>query len=411
MAIQVNTNPVPPSGPLSFSTLRQKLKETSSGSVSLGELYRNGPYVPNTSSSQNVPTSGAISVGGFYSVNVSASAIITGVEQNLNASSIFGADYTTALRKTITVNGYIISQNTNPAMTLPAGAGSVVTINLTSGGIFGAAGGGGGGQYYYYYDCSYTRSDGGGGPGYDCNNACNNSGFGYCGSGCYSSPVYGGSYNSQIVGYEYYCNNCFTFISQSCLGSAGPFGGGQGYTALRLLSSAAILGTGALIYGGGGGGGGGGLGGTEGSGGRNNRGYSCGFFGWQYCESCDGGVGGGNDLGGNGGNGGTGAGYNFNGVSLNAIGPTGGAGGVNPNNGGGTGGTGGTGGNWGASGNTGDPGSSGATGPGGNCAGGGGGSGGSGGAGGGPSGNSIEGWNRVTTITSSGILAGPVVNN
>ena len=29
----------------------------------------------------------------------------------------------------------------------------------------------------------------------------------------------------------------------------------------------------------------------EGGGGNNKRGYSCGFFGWQYCESCDGGVG------------------------------------------------------------------------------------------------------------------------
>jgi len=115
MTIQITTNPVSSSGALAFSELRSKLKETSSGSVSLGELYRNGTYVPNGSVNNSIPTSGTIAVSNFRGANVSVIANITNVEQNLNANTnIFGSDYTNALKKTINVNGYIISQNFNP---------------------------------------------------------------------------------------------------------------------------------------------------------------------------------------------------------------------------------------------------------------------------------------------------------
>lgn len=98
MTVNVSTNPVNSSGAISFSSLRNKLKESSSGNVSLSELYRNGSYVPTTSTSSSVPTSGPIAVSNFYGVNISAIATITGVEQNLNAN-VFGSDYSTALKK------------------------------------------------------------------------------------------------------------------------------------------------------------------------------------------------------------------------------------------------------------------------------------------------------------------------
>ena len=95
MTIQITTNPVSSSGALAFSELRSKLKEASSGSVSLSELYRNGTYVPNATVNNSVPTSGAIAVSNFRSANVSVIANITNVEQNLNANTnIFGSNYT-----------------------------------------------------------------------------------------------------------------------------------------------------------------------------------------------------------------------------------------------------------------------------------------------------------------------------
>lgn len=345
MTIQVVTNPVTSSGAISFSDLRSKIKETGSGSVSLSELYRNGTYVPSATTNTSVPTSGTVSASNYYGVNVSITANVTNVEENLDPSSasIFGSDYTTAIRKTINVDGYIISQNSNPALNIPAGAGSNIRIQLTSGGIFGhratSVGAGGGGN------------GGTGGRGYD------------------------------------------------------------GNLAMRTYSNVQIIGSSASIYGGGASGGGGGGGGREGDGGKNKRGYSCGFAGWQYCESCDNGVGGGGDGGGRGGDGGQGAGYSWNGSTLTFNNQQNGQSGSDPGNGGGRGGDGGGGGGWGANGGNGNGGNSGNTGPGGNCQGGSGGSGGGSGGGGGSAGRSIEGYNRVVSIDNTAVLLGPTANN
>lgn len=345
MTIQVTSNPVTSSGAVSFSELRSKVKEAGSGSISLSEMYRNGTYVPDSTTNTAVPTSGTISASNMYGAKVYITATITNVEENLNPSSasVFGSDYTTAIRKTIDVNGYIISQNSNPALDIPAGSGATIKIQLTSGGIFGhratSVGSGGGGN------------GGNGGRGYD------------------------------------------------------------GNLALRTYSNIQIVGSGAGIRGGGGSGGGGGGGGREGDGGKNKRGYSCGFAGWQYCESCDNGVGGGGDGGGAGGNGGAGQGYSWDGSTLSLINAAGGQGGSNPGNGGGRGGDGGSGGGFGSNGNGGQNGDSGSQGPGGNCQAGGGGSGGGNGGGGGSAGRSIEGYNRVVSIETTAVLSGPTANN
>lgn len=349
MAINISTNPVTSSGTISANTqLRSKLKETSSGSVRLGELYRNGTYVPDAPANTSIPTSGAISFSDFYGANVGSTATITGVEENLNAAGIFGiADYGSALRKTIVINGYVISQNSNPALTIPTAAGSTITLVLTAGGIFGHRGTSNGS----------STSNGIGGSG-------------------------GGG---------------------SSRGNDGP----PGRLALSIRSTTVIQGTGASIAGGGGAGGGGGGGGREGDGGKNKRGYSCGFLGWQYCESCDNNVGGGGDGGGRGGDGGVGKGYRYTSGNLILVNNTNGSGGSNPGNGGGRGGNGGNGGGWGSSGTGGQGGDSGSTGPGGNCQGGSGGSGGGGGSNGGGAGGSIAGYNYVTSISSTSVLSGP----
>jgi len=472
MTIQITTNPVSSSGALAFSELRSKLKETSSGSVSLGELYRNGTYVPNGSVNNSIPTSGPLAVTYFRGAKVSIIANITNVEQNLNANTnIFGSDYTNALKKTINVNGYIISQNFNPALTIPAGAGATIKIQLTSGGIFGHRGvtgninvgpvsglsaydnGIGIPQYYTVVgqDC-YTDGDG----NQICNDVYGCVDYGPSQSG--TASLSGGNGTGATVNWYFWgqtsdgscnypnqvCNRVswginnpgqsyasgdslsfvagshgtFTVTISTSAGSAGGGGnsgsgnpGNNGNLALRTYSNIQIVGTGGGIRGGGGSGGGGGGGGQEGGGGRNKRGYSCGFFGWQYCESCDSGVGGGSDSGGSGGSGGQGRGYSWDGANLVLNGPNGGSGGSDPGNGGGAGSTGGSGGDWGSGGGAGDTGGSGATGPGGNCAGGGGGAGGGPGGAGGSGGRSIDGYNRVVSIESTSILSGPTSNN
>lgn len=463
MTVQITTNPVRSSGSVSFSELRTKIKETGSGSVSMSEMYRNGTYVPTASTNGSVPTSGTISVSNMYGVNVAVIANITNVEENLNAgTSLFGTDYTQPIRKTINVNGYIISQNSNPALTIPAGAGSIIKIQLTSGGIFGHRGVSNNGSFgvipsfsgdngipiptYQVYqvvgqDC-YTDENG----DTICNDVYGYVTYNYDPTETGVASVSGGggsgaqvqwywwtqngrvSWNLASNGNSYENGSSISFVAGShgtfsgtisiVAGGAGGGGnsgsgiaGNTGRLALRTLSNTQIVGTGAGICGGGGSGGGGGGGGQEGGGGRNKRGFSCDFLGWQYCESCDSGVGGGSDSGGAGGAGGVGQGYSWNGSTLTLVTAAGGDAGVNPGNGGGAGGTGGSGGGWGSAGARGNDGNAGATGPGGNCAGGGGGSGGGTGAPGGGGGEAVEGWNRVVSIESIFVLSGALTNN
>lgn len=473
MTIQIVTNPVTSSGSISFSELRTKVKETGSGSVSLSELYRNGANVPSAPSNNGVPTSGAISASNFYGVNVSIIANITNVEENLNASAanMFYTNYSTAVKKTINVNGNIISQNSNPALEIPAGSGATIKIQLTSGGIFGHRGVTGSGnagpinglssydngigipQYYtvvgqgtgvdengneFTYDIYGCVDHGPSESGVASLNGGNGTGatvnwyfWGQTSDGSCNYPnqtLNRVAWSINNPGQSYFPSDSLSFtagtrgtftvsisVSNGGAGGGGNGGGGNpgntGRLALRTYSNIQITGTGGLIAGGGGSGGGGGGGGQEGGGGRNKRGYSCGFLGWQYCESCDNGVGGGSDSGGSGGNGGTGQGYSWNGSTLTLITASGGAGGVNPGNGGGAGGSGGAGGGWGSSGGSGNNGNTGGTGPGGNCAGGGGGSGGGPGGAGGGGGQSINGYNRVISIESVSVLAGGTSNN
>jgi len=349
MPVQLTTDPVTSSGPISFSDLRSKLKETSTGSVSMSELYRNGPFVVSGPTNNNIPTAGIITASNFYGSNIRAIATITGVEENLIAgtNALFGSSiYASAVKKTIVVNGAIISQNTSFAgLNLPIGAGSTITVQLTSGGIFG------------------HRAVTGGS---------------------------GGSANGGTGG-----------------------NGGDGGLAMTIGTglNVRIVGTGGIIAGGGGSGGGGGGGGQEGGGGKNKRGFSCNFLGWQYCESCDDGVGGGSDSGGTGGAGGVGQGYSWNGTTLTLITAGTGAAGANPNNGGGAGGAGGNGGGWGSTAAGGANGNNGSQGPGGNCQAGGGGSGGGSSGSGGTGGRSIVGYNKVVYIESTSVLFGATLNN
>lgn len=311
MTVQIVTNPVTSSGSISFSELRIKLKETGSGSISFSELYRNGIYVPTASTNGAVPTSGSVSASNFYGVNVAITANITGVEENLDPSSasVFSTDYTASIRKRIVVNGYIISQNSNPALDIPSGAGSVIKVQLLSGGIFGhratsvgAGGGGNGGtggsgssgnlalRTFSNIQISGTGASiaGGGGSG---------------GGGGGGGQEGGGGknkrgYSCNFLGWQY-CEDCDRQQGggSDSGGSGGNGGTGQGYSwnGSTLTFNGAAGGAGGVDPGNGGGPGGtGGSGGGWGSAGANGDNGSSGSQGpGGNCQAGGGGSGGG----------------------------------------------------------------------------------------------------------------------
>ena len=139
MAVSVATNPVPGSGSLSFSTLRNTLTNDT-GSVSLSNYYKGGSKVPNATQNASLPTSGAISVSNFRNCISKVTATITGVEVNVVASSILSGYYTSGLAKTIRIQGTVISQTNDPAMTVDGGSPTVVGLDFQGGSINGHRG-------------------------------------------------------------------------------------------------------------------------------------------------------------------------------------------------------------------------------------------------------------------------------
>ena len=55
---------IPASGPLSLTDIQTEFG--GSNPISLNEYYRGGAYVPNSTTTVSIPTSGAISVSNFY---------------------------------------------------------------------------------------------------------------------------------------------------------------------------------------------------------------------------------------------------------------------------------------------------------------------------------------------------------
>ena len=147
MAISVSNNALPASGSISFSQIRGLSDNPTSGSVSLSNYYRNGSNVPNANANTNLPTSGTIKLSNFRGVISKIVATITGTEQNLNTSSIFGTDYGNNIKKVAKIDGYVISQNLDPALTVNSGSPSAVELQFASGGVFGSRGAANSGTY------------------------------------------------------------------------------------------------------------------------------------------------------------------------------------------------------------------------------------------------------------------------
>jgi hypothetical protein len=133
------------SNALSFSTLRNILNGSTSGTTKLSQYYKGTFNVPDSSTNQSVPVSGLSRVV----------CKITGTEYNVNTNSLFTVDgnneYGSSLRKTLEVDGFIGASSINDvALRINPGlGGGTFQIQVNSGrSIQGhrGVGGGGGGQ-------------------------------------------------------------------------------------------------------------------------------------------------------------------------------------------------------------------------------------------------------------------------
>lgn len=133
---------------------------------SLSEYYRGGGLVPNTPGNANIPTSGAIPMGGFYgSANRSTVALtITGNTYNYDVYANRGPTYVAgATDLTVTVNPGVTVGSTSTgayAMLVPSSFNPGDTVTIVNNGVIQGMGGSGGAGAN-----ALNRSSGPGGSG------------------------------------------------------------------------------------------------------------------------------------------------------------------------------------------------------------------------------------------------------
>ena len=302
---------------------------------SLSEYYRNGGEVPGNNT--NVPTSGQISLADFYGAVNEIQQVYSSNATNLNLSSIFGSNWSTAVPKRVVINsGATIGATVgNHAINIPTGmAGNLVidnngnihghggvsnggtggtavhcaqttgvTINNNSGATIKAGGGGGGqggtggvggnggaGGTGGQGKVGYYIGQNGGQDSCSWAHACTSQ-FGWAAFGGYQTCSFGGYgyfgayYNVQCYNWNYYNGGAGGAGGNSGgAGGAGGAGGvGQGY---NQSATGGASGAGGQVGGAGAAGaspgnnaGNGGQGGARGTGGTGGTGGAGGTFG------------------------------------------------------------------------------------------------------------------------------------
>lgn len=193
----------------------------------LAEYYRGGGLCTNNNT--NVPTSGEIKLTHFYSASGAITVTCSDGQTNLNASTLFGSDYTGSTAKILVIpsGAEIGATGSNRALTVPTGMAGTLDIQ-NSGTISGAGGSGGGGAgdaggsaiYIAVAGVTVTNSGtirGGGGGGGQGNN-------GSAGGSCLGGPIgdcYGGAGGAGGAG-----GNGQGYNSAATSGSSGGAGGG-----------------------------------------------------------------------------------------------------------------------------------------------------------------------------------------
>lgn len=141
MTIAISTNALNSTGPMSFSMIRTLGDDTNpTGIVTISQFYRGGSIIPEAPSNVGVPTEGPLTLSGFRNCTSKVIATITGVEQALITSGVFGLYYGTGIPKTVKIQGTIISQSQSPALTVDSGSPTQVTLEFNGGTINGHRG-------------------------------------------------------------------------------------------------------------------------------------------------------------------------------------------------------------------------------------------------------------------------------
>ena len=111
------------------------------GSVphSLTEYYRDGGAVPGNNT--NVPTSGEIDFSNFYDAVNEIQQVYSSNATNLNLSTVFGSNWSSAVPKRVVINSGVTIGGTsgNYAINVPSGMGGTLVID-NSGNVHGYGG-------------------------------------------------------------------------------------------------------------------------------------------------------------------------------------------------------------------------------------------------------------------------------
>lgn len=140
--------PLPSSGPISFSDIQSQFG--GSNPISLSEYYRGGAFVTNAPINNTIPTSGAISVGNFYSTSgrVAINVTISSNTTNYNAYDNRTGGYIPGVSDlTYTINSGVViggSSTGFEAFSVTSSFLSTDTVTIVNNGRITGAGGAGG---------------------------------------------------------------------------------------------------------------------------------------------------------------------------------------------------------------------------------------------------------------------------
>ena len=248
------SGPLPSSGPLSLTDIQDEF--LGSAPIGLSEYYRGGPYVPDSSSTATIPTSGAIAVSNFYGTRrrIAIPLTISSPTYNYDVYTNRGPSYVAGISDiNVTVNSGVRVGSTGTgtyAMLVPSSFNAGDTVTITNNGYIQGMGGKGG-------NSQFAAQPSGGNPGNVGGNALyinrpttiqNNSiiagGGGGGGGGAGWTPDKGGSgwgggggggagYNAGAGGDGPYGGNAGTYDAGGTggpgdTGIAGGTGGGRG---------------------------------------------------------------------------------------------------------------------------------------------------------------------------------------
>jgi hypothetical protein len=155
---------LPASGPLAFTNIQTEFGGTNP--IGLNEYYRGGPFVPVSSSTTTIPSSGTIAANNFYGTakRINVPLTIGSPTYNYDVYNNRGPGYVAGISDvTLTVSPGVTVGSTSTgayAMLVPSSFSPGDTVTITNNGVIQGMGGGGGpGQF------GATNGNPGGGGG------------------------------------------------------------------------------------------------------------------------------------------------------------------------------------------------------------------------------------------------------